>query len=181
MTPLYYRPLLPAGVIVYHSTRNCGAPDFLRLATQILSRGTALRFKARGGSMYPSIEDGSLVEVEPVQASAVRTGDLVLCYGGKNRLIVHRVIDATTQADAVLLVTKGDSARLADRPVHAEDVLGRVVAIYKGGKRVQVGSGWGRLTGLLWAWLSPLMAHVYRLPRAARHVLRRIVGQVYTL
>lgn len=162
-----------------HEVRSCEGSDFLRLATEILTRGEVLRFRARGGSMYPWIKSGDLVEVEPIQASGVRLGDSVLCRHGENRAIVHRVISIGTQQGVTVLTTKGDSARLPDRPVLPEQVLGRVVAIHKGATRVQVGRGWGRLLGRLWVSLSPVMPHFYRLPRMARRSLRSIADHAH--
>jgi signal peptidase I len=165
--------------MIEHETVNYGGADFFGLADEILSKGKRLRFRARGGSMYPSIKNGDLVEVQPVQPSALRRGDLVLYHSGGNRLVVHRVMSKSIRSDAAVLVTKGDSVRVPDSPVHQEEVLGRVVAIYKGGRRVQVGTGLGRLTSRLWVWLSPLIPHCYRLPRVARHVMRRLVNYSY--
>jgi signal peptidase I len=159
---------------VNHEVRSCEGTDFLHLATEILTRGEVLRFRARGGSMYPSIKNGDLVEVEPIQTSGVRLGDLVLCRYGGSRAVVHRVIRTSTQEGVIVLVTKGDSAPLPDRPVLPEQVLGRVVAIHKRAKRVQVRSGLGRVTSRLWVWLSPFTPLLYRLPTVARHALRRI-------
>jgi hypothetical protein len=41
--------------------------------------GETVSFRPRGGSMSPKIESGQLCTVEPVDAAAVRVGDVVLC------------------------------------------------------------------------------------------------------
>ena len=80
---------------------NCKRADFLPLAAEILAEGRALRFKARGGSMYPFVRDGDVVHVKPVEGSAVGVGDVVLCRYGENRLVAHRVIGVSRERGQV--------------------------------------------------------------------------------
>jgi hypothetical protein len=44
-----------------------------------LRAGEAVSFRPRGNSMAGKIESGQLCTVEPVDAAAVRVGDIVLC------------------------------------------------------------------------------------------------------
>jgi hypothetical protein len=125
--------------------------------------------------MYPFIRDGDVVEVSPVEASALRLGDVVLCGYGDDRLVVHRVIDVSKDNGRVALVIKGDSAGHPDRPICPEQVLGQVIAIERGGKKLPMNGGLRRLTNRLWAWLSPFSPRLYRLPRVARYVARKVV------
>jgi hypothetical protein len=51
-------------------------------ATQYISQlqaGETVQFRPRGGSMAGKIESGQLCTVEPVDASMLRVGDIVLC------------------------------------------------------------------------------------------------------
>ncbi|MGB3905130.1 MAG: signal peptidase I [Anaerolineae bacterium] len=154
---------------------RCRGPHFFQLATGILAGGNVLRFRAHGGSMYPFVRDGDVVEVKPVQASAVGLGDVVLCGYGEDRLVVHRVIRVNRENGRVVLAIKGDSARHPDRPIYPEQVLGQVIAIERGGRKLPLDGGLRRLTNRLWAWLSPLSPQLYRLPRMTRYVARKIV------
>jgi len=45
----------------------------------ILKEGKTVSFRPRGSSMSPKIESGQLCTVEPVDASAIRVGEIVLC------------------------------------------------------------------------------------------------------
>jgi len=124
--------------------------------------------------MYPFIRDGDIVEVKPVQASAVGLGDVVLCRHGRDRLMVHRVIGVNRQNGQSVLALKGDSARHRDRPVYPEQVLGQVIAIERGGRRLPLDGGLRRLTNCLWAKLSPFSAQLYGLPRMIRYTARKV-------
>ena len=125
--------------------------------------------------MYPFIRDGDVVEVKPVQASAVRLGDVVLCRCGEDRLVVHRVIGLSRENGQVALAIKGDSAPHPDRPIYPEQVLGQVIAIERGGRKLPLDGGLRRLTNRLWAKVSLLSPQLYRLPRMTRYVARKIV------
>jgi hypothetical protein len=61
--------------------------DFGALAAAILGTGGGLRFRARGGSMSPFIRHGDLLEVRPVDFSALRRGKRIELNGGLWRLM----------------------------------------------------------------------------------------------
>ena len=102
---------------------------FLDVATELLSRGRRVRFRAPGSSMGPAILHGEAITVEPVRPPDVRTDDVVL-YRADRRVIAHRVvgIDKANEA-APVFITRGDNTRSADAPVQPRQILGRVVAV----------------------------------------------------
>jgi len=126
--------------------------------------------------MYPFIRDGDTVEVKPVQASAVGLGDVVLCRYGRDRLMVHRVIGVNRQNGQSVLALKGDSARHRDRPVYPEQVLGQVIAIERGGRKVPLNGNLCILAKRLWVWLSPFSPQLYGLPRIIRYAARKVAN-----
>ena len=73
----------------------------LHLTTELLSQGTTVRFRPSGRSMYPSIREGELVTVEPVVASDVTLGDIVL-YRSERGVIAHRVVGTSPTQSSVL-------------------------------------------------------------------------------
>lgn len=56
-----------------------------------LSKGETVMFRPRGHSMSGRIESGQLCTVEPVEASALRDGDIVLCKV-KGREFLHLIL-----------------------------------------------------------------------------------------
>ena len=153
---------------------NVGGPDFVELAADVLSKGDMLRFRAHGGSMYPFIKNGDIIEVKPVEASAVRLGDVIFYRSARGRLLAHRVIKVDAQHGQVVLVTKGDSSPGPDQLVHPEQVLGRVVVIKRGERTIRLDRGPYRLINVLWARLSPHSPWFYPILRKAKRGVRRI-------
>ena len=154
---------------------SLAGPDFAELAADILNKGDTLRFRAHGGSMHPFIRDGDIIEVKPImEASAIRLGDVIFYRSSRGRLFAHRVIKVGGQRDQRALVTKGDSTSSPDPLVHPEQVLGQVVAIKRGDRRIRLDRGVHRFINVLWARLSPYSPWFYSIIRKAKRGLRKI-------
>ncbi len=70
---------------------------FLDTIVELLRSGQAVRFRAPGNSMHPTIKNSETITVEPVAPSSVKVGDIIL-YRSKAGIIAHRVIRIETQA-----------------------------------------------------------------------------------
>ncbi len=120
----------------------------LDLTTELLSRGTTVRFRPSGRSMYPSIREGELITVEPVVPSDVQLGDIVL-YRSERGLIAHRVVGSSPTQSSVLsphhFLLRGDASLCCDEPVAAEQILGRVVGVKRNGRSVALASRGAKL------------------------------------
>ena len=64
---------------------------FADVCVGLLNLGQGVRFKANGWSMYPTICDGEIINVEPVLPSQVRHGDIIL-YRSPRGVTAHRVV-----------------------------------------------------------------------------------------
>ena len=93
--------------------------------------------------MYPSIREGELITVEPVQASEVKLADIVL-YRCERGLIAHRVVEIASR-DARVFQLRGDASLSCDEPVRAEQILGRVVGVQRNGRSVALASRGAKL------------------------------------
>ena len=120
----------------------------LDLTTELLSRGTTVRFRPSGRSMYPSIREGELITVEPVVASDVTLGDIVL-YRSERGLIAHRVVGSSPTQSSVLsphhFFLLGDASLSRDEPVVSEQILGRVVGVDRNGRSVALATRGAKL------------------------------------
>jgi len=132
----------------------------LHLTTELLSRGTTVRFRPSGRSMYPSIREGELITVEPVVPSDVQLGDIVL-YRSERGLIAHRVVEIASR-DARIFQVQGDASLSCDEPVEAHRILGRVVGVQRSGRSVALATKgakmWHRARRLasgLKGWIYP--------------------------
>ncbi len=110
----------------------------LDLTTELLSQGATVRFRPSGRSMYPSIREGEVITVEPVQASDVKIADIVL-YRSERGLIAHRVIEISLR-DSRVFGLRGDASLSCDEPVTAQQILGRVVGVKRNGRSVGLAS-----------------------------------------
>jgi hypothetical protein len=106
--------------------------------------------------MAPTIRSGDRVEVRPLGPAPVRRGDVVLCRAEGGRLLAHRVIGVDRGGDGLILRTQGDALTGADAPIDGSQVLGRVVAVERRGRRHRLDHAPLRLAGLAWICLAPL-------------------------
>ncbi|MCL5256787.1 MAG: signal peptidase I [Chloroflexi bacterium] len=88
------------------------------------------------GSMEPTLPVGSVAFVQPCDASAVRTGDMLTfrlpegvttSMTGKNVQVTHRVVEILNKDGALAFHTKGDANKSPDQwTVATKDVVGIV-------------------------------------------------------
>jgi hypothetical protein len=147
---------------------------FFDTVVDLLDRGYAVRFRAPGRSMLPTIGEEEPIIVEPVTPEAVRRGDIILYSHGKT-VTAHRVvgIDRHGREDEAVFTLRGDAARLCDEPVRSGQVLGRVIAVERDGRTIGMN---GKTVGAfhrLCAAVSRLKWRVYHRINGGREVLDR--------
>jgi signal peptidase I len=142
-----------------------------------------------GASMLPTLAEGDQILVSHA-SGALRRGDVVVIHqnGG---LIAHRVIRRTQGGASQSLVwTKGDNNPRFDPPTPEADVLGRVVAVRRGGQVRSLETRRSRLAGRAiaagtaamatpYGWLCDVKAHW--LGPGALGVDSRVVGYAHAL
>jgi hypothetical protein len=124
---------------------------FVHLLEALLGGGHSVRFRAPGSSMHPTIRNGEAITVVPIGRSPVRVGDVVL-YRRGHAAIAHRVVRVRSSGRSVGFVLRGDAAYSCDRPIELAQVLGRVTAIERDGRRVRLdfpGPTWFRAFGYM--------------------------------
>lgn len=110
------------------------AAMFLEACERLLTDGCAVRFRAEGTSMLPTVADGDLLLVAPVRVEDIGRGDILLCRcpGGA---LAHRVADiGTMPGGGREFLLRGDGKLGCDAPVAAADVLGRVMVASRNGR-----------------------------------------------
>jgi signal peptidase I len=121
---------------------------------------------ASGSSMLPTIRPGDVLEVHRESMGGISIGDVVV-FEREARLVTHRVVEKLTKPERTLLITRGDALRAPDPPVSPEELLGRVTAILRGGRRLDP-----RLTP--WARVASwFLARSEFCARVARRLSRR--------
>jgi len=120
------------------------------LLAEVARKFGEIRFKATGDSMLPSVWPGDLLTVRRQSFSEFQSGEIVLYereagentltrpYGpaspGGRSFVAHRVV----RRNGRQLITRADSLRQNDAPVHEDQVLGRVVSISREGRDIRL-------------------------------------------
>lgn len=113
-----------------------------------------------GGSMAPTIAEGSLVFIGPIEEAEPLMGAVVVYRGGNGTIVTHRVIREASVASAAAVETRGDANEEPDPALVGRDALiGRVeISIPFAGHVVRfIGqpAGWAMLAGgVVAAWLA---------------------------
>ncbi|HEY6443906.1 MAG TPA: S24/S26 family peptidase [Candidatus Acidoferrales bacterium] len=116
---------------------NCRAAIELALATEVLRAFGELRFVAQGSSMLPSIFPGDTLLILRQPTASVRPGHVVL-FSREGRFCAHRVVRAIEVDAQPFLITCGDALTQEDLPVPEHEFLGRVTAVLRFGKRIEL-------------------------------------------
>lgn len=104
--------------------------DAAELIVDLLERGHAVQFRARGDSMHPLIREDDLLHVEPVERARIARGDVVLALCGRG-LTAHRVV----ARKGATIITRGDNAPANDDPIDESRVLGKVMYVLRNGRQ----------------------------------------------
>ncbi|TET08558.1 signal peptidase I [Candidatus Aerophobetes bacterium] len=146
---------------------NLKREDFASIAQEVLDRGRILRFKAKGGSMSPFIQNGDVLEVVPLKGK-INFGDIILYHSSCGNPIIHRVIQRGKES----IITKGDSVSSSDQPILSKQVLGRVMAIEKNGWCIRLDKPVAKLLNILLALISPFSFLTYPPLRLVKRTVR---------
>jgi hypothetical protein len=131
------------------------AHELMPVIKAALERSQRVRLTATGGSMFPFIISGDVVELEPTGSPPV-AGDLLLARrpspSGEERYVLHRVV----RVRGGKFYLRGDAQKDWEGPFAPEDVLGRATMVYRRGRVRRLDQGLWRHLGLAWNRLAPL-------------------------
>lgn len=91
----------------------------------LLSEGLGFRFRARGRSMQPAIQDGEILHVRPVSLKTLRKGDIVL-FADRLNYRAHRLLWIDWKQGT--FIARGDAGTMTDSVVDTGEIVGQVVA-----------------------------------------------------
>ncbi len=110
--------------------------ELANTSKDLLTAGYKIRFRVTGKSMVPVIVPGDLLTVAPIEGDNIRLGQIVMIITDQGRTIVHRLVSLHAMGNKNFIQTCGDNASVKDKPVEKQQVLGRIIEIQRGGKRV---------------------------------------------
>ncbi len=153
---------------------NLKGEDFTFIIQNVLGREKILRFKAKGASMSPFIKDGDILEITPVNGAEIRAGDVIFYRIGEKRMVAHRVIKKIIQNDKLFFLSKGDSNTGKGETVYSEQILGRVIAIERKGRRILI--NYCLKNRLLYIFYLRISSFVIKVRRIGGRLLSYIQG-----
>lgn len=114
-------------------------PVTAELLSESLARTGSAVIAVNGNSMYPTLQMGWRVFLEPARGEDLRAGEIAV-FRGERYLTIHRLVLKEGAGPDSLLVFRGDYNRVRER-VNPSVVLARVVAVEvpgreKGAERV---------------------------------------------
>jgi hypothetical protein len=117
-----------------------------QLFLEVLQSSGQAKLAVTGTSMLSSIWPGDILEVHRQSVAEISPGEVVL-YARHGDFAAHRVVEKVGGPERTLLITRGDRLCETDPPVSPEELLGRVTAILRGGRRIDPRlTRWGRVT-----------------------------------
>jgi len=125
---------------------------FSDMIEETLNRDHSIRFRAPGDSMYPTICDGDVVTVMPIDIASITIGDIIL-YRHRSGVTAHRVMRILKRSEensrsapkdsqnrslseTLEFVFRGDAAINDDAPVNSQQILGKLVSLERNGRRI---------------------------------------------
>ena len=169
------RPEVPSLRQRKGSELRLSRPALVGLMRAVLARGRSFRFRAKGWSMSPFIRDGDVITIAPSgrkpKAPVRGIGQVVAFVSPVNeRLVVHRIIG---RHQSRFLIQGDNLPGLVADTVRLDDILGRVVRIERGGKRVWLGPGLERYAIAILSRTGLLLPMRYRASALTR-LLRKL-------
>jgi signal peptidase I len=138
-----------------------------------LQRRGRISLRVQGTSMLPWVRPGDIANIQRVSADAIRRGDVVL-FRRKSQLFVHRIIEKRGARGAAQFRAKGDAHPTCDGVVEQQELLGRVVRLYRLGRRIDLDAKGQIALGLLISQLSLRSRFWYPLAVLAAIVTRPV-------
>src|SRR5262249_10331884 len=87
-----------------------------------------------GVSMFPVLLSGDKALVKRTRVEDLKVGDIIVWSKTRGNTVAHRITSLDLTADPSLIVTKGDLLQELDEPLQPGDVLGKIVAVLRGGQ-----------------------------------------------
>ena len=128
-------------------------------------RITALPLVVTGSSMTPFLVSGrDTVFLSRLERPA-RRGDILLYRRDSGQYVLHRVWRVETDGTFTIV---GDAQTELERGIRADQVIARVTAVERKGKRMGPGSFWWEFFEKVWIRMVPLRRLVWRLYETVR-------------
>lgn len=140
-----------------------------------LRAGRSFRFTVSTSSMQPALAPGDKVLISAVLPDELRPGDIVVRKSAHAH-IAHRLIGSYKSGSEIHLITKGDNALTADDAWQAAQLVGKVVAMDRAGRKTSARFTRARRRAFVIAFLSRCQLSASRTgPKIIRRIAVRLL------
>ena len=137
--------------------------DDAGVITRALATQGRISLRVRGSSMLPWVRPGDIAVIRRASVTDVRCGDVVLIHR-ESRLFVHRLVK---KHSAARFLAKGDAHPGDDGIIEGQEILGRVMKIYRGKRRIDLDQPRHLAMGILISQFSRKSAYWHPFVRMA--------------
>jgi signal peptidase I len=153
--------------------------DVVRIAESLVTRGR-VSLCVHGTSMLPWVRPGDIAMIRTANAETLRCGQVVL-FRRNDSLFVHRIVNKKGPLEAAQIFVKGDAHPTSDGLMEQGELLGRVVWLYRKGRRIDLEARGQRALGLFlsrlslygWSWY-PAVKFAANVTRPARRAIQAL-------
>jgi hypothetical protein len=147
--------------------------DLMGLMRAVTEKGIPFRFRARGFSMAPFINDSDVITVSPLPRSSLCLGDVVaFTHPRTGKLVVHRVVGKRNGSYLI----KGDNTIEHDGLVPRADIAARAIRVESDRERAFTGLGPERRILALLSRKNMLLPLLNFATRIYRLIFKRVTG-----
>ncbi|MBU0567038.1 S26 family signal peptidase [bacterium] len=136
----------------------------LLLFKECLDKNGRIILYPRGPSMAPFINTKERIGVEKTKPEEIKRGDIVLFHPENNiqQIRVHRVIKVYKRGEEYSFLIKGDSCLMEDGFIPEGRIIGKVILVVKGKKKLRFNTRWMKLVNYLLSRYSFITWYGYR-------------------
>lgn len=138
--------------------------DYTELTESLINGNRNIKIQVAGDSMSPILRTGDAIYVEPVRPEGLSIGEIVLCKT-KGGMRAHRLVEIGYREGRYIFLTKGDTFSFLDDPLGEGDIIGRVYAVEKWGRVLNLRRGIFSLLNRVAYITSPLTSLLYSVRR----------------
>ena len=130
----------------------------------LLNRGKSITFPISGWSMYPFIDDGDLITVQPCSRKKLHVNDVVLYRRINGPLVLHRIVKINENG----IYLCGDQQSIIEGPIHPEQIYGVMIEITHRGKTICVTNSFYIVKSFVWRILLPGRDSIKKIKQAIK-------------
>lgn len=119
--------------------------------SDFLKNSIPVKAQIFGSSMLPFIRSGDYLVIQPIAREGLRIGD-ILAYSHDNKMpiVCHRLVKIENSK----LIIKGDTRIRGQERILFDDLLGKVIAIERGSKKIDLETRFQKALAVKLAWIS---------------------------